>query len=485
MQTLPVHLFVVFGARGDLARRKLLPALARLSELGELERSVVLGVGRQPMEDDEFRGLVRSAVEGAGSDLAAFSRWCERSLHYHAGDVDPAGMAGLARCIEGLEREHELPGNRVFYLSIPPQAFSPVIEGLGASGLNQGPGWTRVVIEKPFGTDLESARALNALIQRWFDESQVYRIDHFLGKETVQNLLVFRFANPIIESIWNRDRIRDVQITVAEAAGIGGRGGYYDSSGALRDMVQNHLLQVLTHIAMEMPVAYDAESVHHEKRKILRSIRPIAADDVVFGRYAAGEVEGERARGYLEEEGVPPDSGTETFVALRLGLETWRWQGVPFYLRAGKRMARRLTEIAVTFRAPPVRIFESLECGVVPSDVLLIRLQPDEGFSLFLDVKRPGDDQFLVQKVPLQFSYGNAFGKLPDAYVALLKDVLQGDPTLFVAADEALDSWRLFDPVLGARPPVHPYAAGSWGPRAADDLLARQDHHWRTPVPNG
>lgn len=474
------HTFVVFGASGDLSQRKLLPALARLGRTKTLSmRRLVVGVGRdKTLGDEGFRKLARRALEAAEPGQEDLANWCDECLFYQP-VAGPEDYRALATRIAELEAERGIEPNRVFYLSIPPQAFAGTVEGLASAGLHESSGWTRLVIEKPFGLDLASAVELNRVVHRWFDEERVFRIDHFLGKETVQNLLVLRFANQVFESIWNRDRIRDVQITVAETSGIGGRGGYYDNSGALRDMVQNHLTQILTLLAMDVPSRYDAESIHHEKRKVLRSIRPIRAEDVVFGRYGAGKVDGKDVRAYADEKGVPASSRTETFVALALEVDSWRWQGVPFYLRTGKRMARRVTEVAVTFRRPPVQLFESLCAGEVDNDVLVLRLQPDEGFALHIDVKRPGSPAKLA-KIPLSFDYQEAFGEPPDAYVTLLEDVLRGDSTLFVHADEVEDSWRLFDPILAASPPLEEYAPGTFGPQKADDLVKRRGHVWRT-----
>ncbi len=471
------HVFVLFGATGDLARRKLLPAVHRLSREGALRRGFhVLGVARdRGLGDDGFRALAREALQEAG--IEDFSAWCDHCLHFQAvgGEGD---YAALARRLESIESDGFIPGNRVFYLAVPPGAFAGIVRGLGESGLAESKGYARLVLEKPFGRDLEDARTLNELVHRWFDESQVYRIDHFLGKETVQNLLVFRFANALFESLWSRNHVDSVQITVAEDAGIAGREGYYDKVGALRDMVQNHLTQILTLVAMEVPATYDADSIRTEKTKVLRSTKPLERERVVFGRYAAGKAGGAPVPGYLEEEGTPRDSRTETYVALRASIDNWRWQGVPFYLRTGKRMERRSTEVAVVFRRPPVALFRSMELGEVPQDVLRMTLQPDEGFSLHVDVKRPGSPASLA-KVPLEFRYASAFGAMADAYVTLLLDVLEGDQTLFVHAEEAELAWKLYQPLLDGETPVHEYAAGSWGPQEADRLLERDGRAWR------
>ncbi len=454
------HVFVIFGGKGDLAERKLLPALADLARRGDLgDRYVILGVGRSEVSDEEYRSFGRAALEGVEHGGLT------EHLAYHS--TKQGGYEGLRQRIETIEAEAGLPGNRTFYLALPAGAFGPTIEGLGNAGLNEGPGFTRVVIEKPFGHDLPSAIALNATVHRYFTEEQVYRIDHYLGKETVQNLLVFRFGNTIFEDLWNRDRIESVAITVSESLGVEDRAAFYEQTGAIRDILQNHLIQVLALTAMEVPSAFNAEAVRQEKIKVLRSLRPIAPDDVVFGHYTAGEIDGKPVRGYLEEAGVPASSTTETFVAAKLSLESWRWQGVPFYVRTGKRLPQKLTEIAVSFRSPPVCMFESMGSCLLNSNLLTIRLQPREGFSLLIDVKVPGEP-LALKRIPLSFRYDDTFGKLPDAYETLILDVLVGDQTLFVHSEEVEASWRLFDPLLSGQEAPLPYAAGTWGPPKAN-----------------
>jgi glucose-6-phosphate 1-dehydrogenase len=469
------HIFVIFGATGDLSRRSLIPALYHLSAHGILRgKSIVLGVSRKlDLNDDGFRKFARNALIKAGvSSREQATNWCDKCLNYHSIDGGSTEeFRKLTSRIESLETSHNLTGNRVFYMALPPKAFPLTIEGLGAANLNKSPGWTRIVPEKPFGFDLSSARELNKTIHQHFDESQIYRIDHFLGKETVQNMLVFRFANAMFEPIWNRNHVESVQITVAEDLGIEGRSSYYEGAGALQDMVQNHLTQLLTLVAMEVPASFEADAIRNEKVKILGQIAPVQPEDVVYGQYAKGKIEDKNVVGYREEDGIHAASDTETSVALKLGIASWRWQGVPFYLRTGKRMPRRLTQISVNFKCPPVSVFHPFQssCTLLPN-VLVIRIQPDEGFDLHFHVKGPGQP-LNVTTQKLSFKYSDAFGPhIHSAYEALLLDIIRGDQTLFVRADEVEEAWRVYSSLIGSPKKIHSYAAGSWGPTDADKL---------------
>jgi glucose-6-phosphate 1-dehydrogenase len=470
------HLFVIFGGTGDLARGKLLPALYRLLRRRNFEDQVqVLAVATRDIGDDGYRAMAGDVLGAAGHREAR--EWAERVLHFHS---LKDGFESLGRRIDDLERQAGLPGNRVFYLAVPPAVFPETLEELGKQGLVTGKGWSRIVVEKPFGTDPATSAQLNHLLHAWFAEEQVYRIDHYLAKETVQNLMALRFANPLFESSWTRDRIDSVQITVAEDIGIGTRAGYYDRAGAIRDIVQNHALQIFTLVAMEPPVRATAEHIRDEKVKVLQATSTLAAADLVRGRYVTGEVDGQSVPGYLEEPGIDPESTTETFAAMRLTIDNWRWQDVPFFIRAGKRLASRVTQVSVVFREPPVFLFSAADrCDMHPN-VFDIRLQPSEGFALSFEMKVPGEG-YRLQTQRLRFDYDEVFGELPDAYVTLLVDVMTGDQTLFVRADEVDEAWRIVAPVLDVPEAPLPYPAGTWGPPAADDLLTARGRHWLAP----
>lgn len=471
------HIFVVFGGTGDLMGRKLLPALHRLRKQNLIsDRIQILAVARdREMNDDRYREWAVEQLAQNGITLNDWSKgWCRESLHFQSiAAGSETDFRSLRDRILRLEEMNGLPGNRLFYLALPPGALEHTVTRLGGSGYAVGEGWTRLVVEKPFGRDYASAVQLNNHLHQYFGEPQLYRIDHYLGKETVQNLLVFRFANPIFESTWNRDRIESVHITVAEKLGVGSRGGYYDSSGALRDMVQNHLTQLLCLIAMEVPATLEADAIRDEKVKVLRSIASIRPENVVFGQYSRSSDGRAAMPGYLEEPEVAPDSQTETFAALRLTISNWRWQGVPFFLRTGKRLNQQLTQVTVRFRCPPVQLFGSSQSCCISSNELLITLQPEEGFDLHFEVKSPGQD-VVMQTQRLHFRYAEAFGPLPEAYETLLLDVADGDQTLFVRGDEVEAAWKLYDPILEEKQVIHQYPAGTSGPAAAEALFRRQ-----------
>ena len=478
--TTPPHLFVVLGATGDLMMRKLLPSLHKLYQKGEIvSPSVILGAARKPISEDQFRALgLQHLVEEKAGTTEGLEPWCREVLHYQClGEGGPEDYQRLAERIRQIEAARGLPGNRVLYLALPLGALHPAMEGLGSAGLSRGPGWTRLVVEKPFGRDLASAESLNRDIHQSFKEEQVYRIDHYLGKETVQNLLVFRFANLFIESLWNRQWVEHVQITVSESLGVEGRAEYYDTAGAMRDMVQNHLTQLLTLIAMEVPGAFEADAIRNEKVKVLRSVERPGPSDVVFGQYTSGKVDGKDVAGYREEPGVRADSTTETYAAIRLRVASWRWHGDPFFLRTGKRLPRKSTRITVTFKAPPISFFQLSEEYEVNPDRLSIILQPDEGFDLAFEIKVPGEAT-RTQTHRMKFRYSDVFGEIRDAYETLLLDVLSGDQTLFVRADEVEESWRLYDAILSHPPPVHKYSPGSAGPAESSQLTGELGYRW-------
>jgi len=482
---------VIFGASGDLTQRKLLPALYSLAHDGLLPAGqAIVGFARADMTDEAFRAAMREACDKHARarpvDDAVWESFA-RGLFYVPGEfADPAAYQRLCHRLEELDRTRGTGGRRIYYLAVPPDFFDDIAEQLAAAGMVNDPEqrrpYTRVIIEKPFGHDLESARALNHVAVTTFRERQVFRIDHYLGKETVQNLLVLRFANGIFEPFWNRQYIDHVQITVAESIGVEKRGNYFDSAGITRDIVQNHMLQLLSLIGMEPPVAFEADAVRDEKVKVLRALRPI--DAAVRGQYAEGSVLGEHVPGYRQEEKVSPGSNTETFAALKVFVDNWRWAEVPFYIRAGKRLPKRVTDISIHFRHPPHPLFRRV--GVkMQTNVLAIRIQPDEGISLKFDSKIPGP-AIRTAPVTMEFRYATSFGaEPPEAYERLLLETMQGDATLFARRDEIETAWAWLDPLLqrwakDPRPP-HFYPAGSWGPEDADTLIEGDGRKWRRP----
>jgi glucose-6-phosphate 1-dehydrogenase len=487
---------VIFGASGDLAHRKLVPAVYGLWQDGLLPPLVtLLGFARHPKTDEAFRQELRQAVEkfshGRTVDGQAWDGFARR-LHYLVGDYDdPAAFRTLGAYLEKQAAEEHRPANALFYLATPPQTFPLVVRRLGEAGLSRAgakaPPWSRIVIEKPFGSDLASARALNEEVLRVFAERQVFRIDHYLGKETVQNILVLRFANSIFEPLWNQKYVDHVQITVAESGGVEQRGPYYDHAGALRDIVQNHMMQLVCLVAMESPLALGADAVRDEKVKVLRSLRPIPAacvpEGVVRAQYGAAEAHGKSRRGYLEEDGVAPGSTTETYMAMKLFIDNWRWAGVPFYLRTGKRLAARITEIAVHFKPIPQVLFGAPGRGPVEPNVLALRIQPNEGITLRFQVKVPGP-AMQIEPFQMDFGYAEVFERAaPEAYERLLLDAALGEPTLFTRGDEIEAAWTFIQPILdGIRQclvaTLPSYPSGSWGPPEADALLEADGRRW-------
>jgi glucose-6-phosphate 1-dehydrogenase len=475
----------IFGASGDLTRRKLFPALYALAYRRLLpERFAVVGVARSEGTDAQFRNAMKQAVKDFGHDPFRQDVWdsLAQNLRYIATEFDSdPGEDSVAQTLDVYDEQDGTEGNRVYYLAVPPQAFETVVEEIGERRDRNG--WTRVIVEKPFGHDLGSADELNALLHKWFGEHEIFRIDHYLGKETVQNMLALRFANGIFEPIWNRQFIDHVQITVAETIGVEGRAGFYEQAGAIRDIFQNHLLQLLALTAMEPPVDFTADSVRNEKVKVLRALHTPGPKSVIRGQYGAGFVEGVEVPAYREEPGVAHDSGTETYVAAKLYVDNWRWADTPFYVRAGKRLARRETTIAIQFQRAPHPPFAEIAGDGLRPNVLLIHVQPDEGVSLAIGAKVPGQGM-TIRTVHMDFLYGGAFRTgLPEAYERLILDAMLGDATLFTREDEVDEQWKLVDAIVGAwqrdRPNFPNYEAGTWGPRSADDLLHRDGRSWR------
>lgn len=478
---------VIFGASGDLTHRKLIPALYNLYKIGRLsENFSVLGVARSDLNDETFRKKMREALihneETTPETLDAF---CSH-LYYQAVNTSDAQDYGkLVPRLDDLHDKYQTCGNTFYYMSTPPNLYGVIPECLAAHGLNtEEYGWKRIIVEKPFGYDEKTAQTLDVQIHRFFEEHQIYRIDHYLGKETVQNLLVLRFSNGWFEPLWNRNFIDYVEITGAESIGVEERGGYYDGSGAMRDMFQNHLLQVLAMVAMEPPAIINANSMRDEVAKVMHSLRPLTSEDMennlVLGQYTAAEINGKMEKGYLEEKGVPANSRTETYIALRCEIENWRWAGVPFYVRTGKRLPARVTEIVIHFKTTPHPVFSQN----APENKLIIRIQPDEAISMRFGLKKPGAG-FEAKEVSMDFRYADLSGaQVLTAYERLLLDAMKGDATLFARTDAVHAAWKFVQPILdykanGGR--IHEYEAGTWGPVAADKLIAKQGKVWRKP----
>ena len=479
---------VIFGASGDLTHRKLIPALYNLYKIGRLsENFSVLGVARSELNDETFREKMRDALihneETTPETLDAF---CSHLYYQAVNTSDDQDYGKLVPRLDELHDKYQTCGNTLYYMSTPPSLYGVIPECLAAHGLNtEEYGWKRIIVEKPFGYDEKTAQALDVQIHRFFEEHQIYRIDHYLGKETVQNLLVLRFSNGWFEPLWNRNFIDYVEITGAESIGVEERGGYYDGSGAMRDMFQNHLLQVLAMVAMEPPAIINANSMRDEVAKVMHSLRPLTAEDMehnlVLGQYTAAEINGKMENGYLEEKGVPADSHTETYIALRCEIENWRWAGVPFYVRTGKRLPARVTEIVIHFKTTPHPVFSQN----APENKLIIRIQPDEAISMRFGLKKPGAG-FEAKEVSMDFRYADLAGaQVLTAYERLLLDAMKGDATLFARTDAVHAAWKFVQPILdykanGGR--IHEYEAGTWGPVAADKLIAKQGKVWRKPT---
>jgi glucose-6-phosphate 1-dehydrogenase len=486
---------VLFGASGDLAKRKVVPAMYDLANNQVFGSTyAIVGYARTPMTDESFRDSLGEAAQTM-SEIGPIdsAKWKEfaSNLHYHAGDYGNADdFTKLAKHLAELESSKELCGNRLFYLSTPPEVYPQIVEQLGRSGLAKPcshNSWTRIIIEKPFGRDLASAKKLNEIVLGVFDESQIYRIDHYLGKDTVQNVLVLRFGNGIFEPLWNRNYVDHVQITAAETLGVERRGGFYETTGALRDMIQSHVLQLTSLVAVEPPASFDATALRNEKLKVLQSIRPfdlgMVAQSVVRGLYAAGSIDGKSVPGYRHEQGVDPKSRTETFVSMKVLIDNWRWAGVPFYLRTGKRLAKRSTEIVIQFKKAPHVVFRERD---VEPNRLVLNIQPDEGIAIAFGAKRPGSEMS-IGNVTMNFSYREGFGDgAHSAYATLISDCVRGDATLFDRGDTVEAAWALVDPILDVwsaakTASVPQYPSGSWGPRESDQLLGNEGRQWYNP----
>ncbi|HYW95083.1 MAG TPA: glucose-6-phosphate dehydrogenase [Bacteroidales bacterium] len=492
MQKPENHLIVIFGASGDLTRRKLVPALNNLFDQGLMpEKFAIIGLGRTEMNDESFRDELRKGLKEFSSDLEVKDDFIN-ALHYRSIDYARSeSYLKLTTVIKEFKASVSFGNNILFYLATPPNLYEVIPENLANAGLNRK--GHKIIIEKPFGTDLYSARQLNARLQDHFSEDQIYRIDHYLGKETVQNILVTRFSNNIYEPLWNRNFIHHVEITSAESIGVGKRGGYYDHSGALRDMVQNHLLQLAGLVAMEPPVNADATSIRNEMVKVFQSLRPLKPEfifsNVIRGQYSASTIRGESIRGYRDEEGVGKNSRTETFVAMKFFIDNWRWNGIPFYVRTGKRLPTKVTELVIHFKPTPQHIFCDRTGNPNESNQLIIRIQPDEGILMKFGMKIPGAG-FNVQTVNMDFHYASLSNKrLPEAYERLLHDCMVNDPTLYSRGDAVETTWKFLEPVLNLwqendHIPLYGYPVGTWGPEIADKLIEEPDITWRYPCKN-
>lgn len=495
---------VIFGATGDLAQRKILPTLAHLMhDHPTPDNFCIVAFARRPLDDEKWRAMVLDSLskympEDDKLDAEAQQQFAQRLFYCQSDFDDPKGYAKLSDLLLRLDKEHNTKGNRLYYMATPPETDPEVVRQLGQAGLSKpvrqnGPddsSWTRIIIEKPFGHDLESAQQLNKDLGSVFRENQIFRIDHYMGKETVQNIIALRFANGIFEPLWNQKFVDHVQILVAESLGVESRAEFYENAGAIRDIVQNHIMQVLSLTAMEPPADFDAEAIRDEKLKVLRAIPPFVAADVssrvIRGQYTAGTLDGKPVVGYHEEKGVKPDSTTETYVALKLFIENWRWADVPFYIRTGKHLPKRSTEVTIQFKRVPHQLYKPAETTGLTPNRLTMRIQPDEGISLKIGAKVPGASQELAT-VDMSFSYNTAFGiQSPEAYERLIADCILGDSTLFIRRDEIEASWRIIDSITKVwqtlpADTVYPYSAGSWGPKEADELIEKDGRHWDNP----
>lgn len=491
------QVYIIFGASGDLTKRKLIPAIYNLYVNNQLpQKFAILGASRSEMSDEEFRDKMKQAINEFGeySDVTKLEEFCKSLFYVSTQTNADSSLADLNAKLSGIRKQLEIGGNTVYYLSTPPKLYSVIPKLLAEQGLNkEDDGWKRLIIEKPFGYDLESAQKLNEELMNDWNEDQIYRIDHYLGKETVQNVLITRFSNGIFEPLWNRNFIHHIEITSAESIGVEKRGGYYDSSGALRDMIQNHLLQIVGLIAMEPPASLEADAIREEIKKVFQSLRPIKKNEVskfaIRGQYLASKIKGEEVSGYREEEGVPNDSKTETFAALKFYIDNWRWGGIPFYIRTGKRLPTRVTEAVIHFKPTPHYLFSQQDlCD--SCNQLIIRIQPDEGILLKFGMKIPGSG-FNVQNVNMDFHYSDiSHQRIQPAYERLIYDSMIGDKTLFAKADEVFAAWKFLNPILeswgdaGSDIPIHGYPAGTWGPENADALIEEKEMTWRYPCKN-